>query len=78
MYQDYASSFTELLEKYNLTAINNRNIKLLATELFNIKNGLSSSFMNEILVENAQYYYDLRKKTEFKRNKKRCTTELKF
>ena len=24
--------------------------------------------MNEIFVENTQYYYDLRKKTEFKRN----------
>ena len=25
--------------------------------------------MNEIFVENAQHYYDLRKKTEFKRSK---------
>ena len=33
VYQDYASSFTELLEKDESTAIRNRNIQLLATEL---------------------------------------------
>ena len=32
-YQDYASSFTELLEQNNSTAIHNRNNQLLATEL---------------------------------------------
>ena len=68
MYQDYASSFTELFEKDNSIIIHNRNIQLLATELFKVKNGLSPSFMNEIFVENSQHYYDLRKKTEFKRN----------
>ena len=33
VYQDYTSSFTELVEKDNLTTIHNRNIHLLATEL---------------------------------------------
>ena len=41
---------------------------MLADELFKVKNGLSSSFMNEIFVENVQHYYYLRNKTEFKRN----------
>ena len=49
VYQDYASSFTELLEKDNSTTMHNRNIQLLATELFKIKNGLSPPFMNEII-----------------------------
>ena len=40
---------------------------MLATELFKVKNGLSPPFMNKIFVENAQHYYDLRKKAEFKR-----------
>ena len=31
VYQDYASLFTELLEKDNLTTIYNRNIQLLAS-----------------------------------------------
>ena len=48
--------------------LHNGNIHLLATELFIVKNGLSPPFMNDIFVENAQHYYDLRKKTEFKRN----------
>ena len=68
VYQDNASSFTELLEKYKSTTIHNRNIQLLATELFKVKNGLSPPFMNEIFVDNAQDHYDLRKKSEFKRN----------
>ena len=49
-------TFTELLEKDKSTTIHNRNIQLLPP------------FMNEIFVEDAQHYYDLRKKTEFKRN----------
>ena len=62
VYQDYASSFTELLKKDNSTTIHNRNIQFLTIELFKVKNGLSPPFMNEIFVENAQHYYDLRKK----------------
>ena len=63
VYQDYISSFNELLEKNNLTTIQNRNNQLLATELFKVKNGLSPPFMNETFVENAQHYSNLRKKT---------------
>ena len=66
--QNYASSFSELLEKDNSTTIHNRNIQLLATELFKAKNGLSPPFMNKIFPENIRLYYDLRKKTECKRN----------
>ena len=62
VYQDYISSFTELLEKDNSTTMHNRNIQLLATELFKVKNELLPPFMNEIVVENAEHYYDLRKK----------------
>ena len=62
LYQDYVSSFTELLVKDNSTTIHKRNIQLLATELFKVKNGLLPPFMNEIFVEYSQHYYDLRKK----------------
>ena len=61
LYQDYISSFTELFEIDKSTAIHNRKIQLLATELFKVKNGLSPAFMNEIFVENTQHCYDLRK-----------------
>ena len=78
VYQDYASSFTELLEKDNSKTIHNRNIQLL----FKVKNGLLPSFMKEIFVENAQHCYDLRKKTEEELLReimlKRHTTELKL
>ena len=63
VYQDDVSSFTELLEKNKSTTIHKRNIQLIATELFKVKNGLSPAFMNKIFVENAQHYYKLRKKT---------------
>ena len=53
VYQDYASSFTELLEKDNSTTINNRNIQLLATELFKVKNGLSPS-PRKLFMQNVQ------------------------
>ena len=79
VYQDCASSFTELLEKDNSPTIHNRNIKLLATELFKVKNELWPSFMNEIFVENAQHYYDFRKKLNLKEIMlKQCTTEPKL
>ena len=60
--------FTELLQKDNSTTLGNRNIQLLATELFKVKNWLLPPFRNEIFVEMARHYYDLRKKTEFERN----------
>ena len=79
VYQDYASSFTELLESNKSTTIHGRNIQLLATELFKVKNGFSSPFMNEIFVENAQHYYDLRKKLNLTEIMlKRRTTEPKL
>ena len=35
----------------------NRNIRLLAIELFKVKSGLLPPFTNEVFVENAQYNY---------------------
>ena len=68
VYEDFASSFAELLEKDNSTTMHNRNIHLLAIELFKVKNWLSPPIMNEIFVESAQHYYNLRKKPDFERN----------
>lgn len=41
VFHDYTSSFTELLGKNNSTNMHNRNNKLLALELFKVKNRLS-------------------------------------
>ena len=73
VYPDYPSSFTELLTKENSTSIHNRNIQLLVTELFKVKNGLLPSFMKEIFVENAWIWARLHLKSnnfeEFKLKK---------
>ena len=55
-YEDYASLFTEFLEKNNVITILNRNILLLATELFKVSNGLSLFLIKEIFVKNVHYY----------------------
>ena len=79
VYQDYASLFTEILEKGDSTTIHNRNMQLLATEFFRVKNVLLPPFMDEIFVENAQHYYGLRKKPDLREIMlKRCTMELKL
>ena len=64
VYQDYASSFTELLDKDSLTIIHTRNIQLLAIKLCKVKIGL---FMNKIFVENGEPC-SIRRKTQFKKN----------
>ena len=79
VYPDYTFSFTEVLEEDNSTTIHKRNIQLLTNELFKVKNGLLLPFMNEIFVENAQHYHDLRKKLNLGEIMlKRCTAELKL
>ena len=44
------------------TTMQNRNIKLFATEFFKVMYGLSPPFMKKIFEENAQCYYELRNK----------------
>ena len=79
VYEDYASLLIELLKKDNSTTTHNRNIQLLATELFKVKNGLYPLFKNEFFVETAQHYYNLRKKLTLRKIMlKQCITELKF
>ena len=51
VYQDYTSSFTELLDEDNSTTIHNRNIQLLPTELCKVKNGLSPPFSGNMFMK---------------------------
>ena len=48
VYNDYESSFQELLELDNSVSIHHRNIRVLAIELFKVKNGLSNRIMSEL------------------------------
>ena len=45
-YQDYTSSFKELLEKDGSICIHHRNVQLVAVEMFKVKNGLCPEILN--------------------------------
>ena len=64
VYNDYESSFQELLELDNSASIHHRNIRLLAMELFKVKNSLSNQIMSELFdLQNIEY--NLRSQTDF-------------
>ena len=46
IYNDKQSSFIELLEKDNSVSIHQRNLQVLAIEMFKVSNGLSPVLMN--------------------------------
>ena len=48
MYNDEQSSFNELLKKDGSISIHERNIQVLATEMYKISNGLSTTLMKDI------------------------------
>ena len=50
VYHDKISSFKTLLKRDKSTSIHMKNLQYLATELFKVKNGLSSEIMKEIFV----------------------------
>ena len=47
-YKDYNSTFQDLLEKDNSVTVHQRNLQVLATEIFKTKNGYNPPLMNEI------------------------------
>ena len=48
VYEDYTSSFAELLKINESVCIHHRNIQLVAIEMFKVKNGLSPEIMKDI------------------------------
>ena len=48
VYRDYNATFSELLSKDKSVTIHQRNLQLLATEIFKIKNELNPKIMEEI------------------------------
>ena len=47
-YQDYKSTFLQLLQNDNSAIIHQRNLRVLATEIFKAKNDLSTEIMKEV------------------------------
>ena len=60
VYNDKRSSFNALLEKDGSVLIQERNIKILATEIFKVSKNLASPKMHEILKFKDQPQYNLR------------------
>ena len=50
-YQDFTSSFAELLINDNSVSIHQRNLQLLVTEIYRTKMNINPSFMKEIFVK---------------------------
>ena len=65
VYKDDHCYFEELLNKDNAVSIHHRNLQILVTEIYKVKNNLSSTIMSNIFQENNTAY-DLRNKREFK------------
>ena len=64
VYNDNVSTFEKLLEKDNSVTIHVRNLRILATELYNTKENLAVSIMHEIF-ELRNIQYNLRSQTDF-------------
>ena len=64
VYNDYESSFQELLELDTSVSIHHKNIRLLSIELFKVKNGLSNQVISE-LYDLRNIEYNLRSQTDF-------------
>ena len=63
-YNDRKSSFEKLLRKGNTVSIHHRNLQVLATEIFKIKNNIAPKIINEIF-QNMTSSYNLRKNSSF-------------
>ena len=64
VYNDYESTFKNLLELDNSVSIHHRNIWLLSIELYKVKNNLSNQVMSE-LFNLRNINYDFRSQTDF-------------
>ena len=65
VYNDEISPFVELLGRGKSETIHRRNIKILAAELFKIKNGLSNDIMAQLICKRDSVGYSLRSQTYF-------------
>ena len=65
VYNDNILLFEELLEIDNSVSVHQRNIQILATELFKIVNGLSPDIMKDFFPLNNNFSYSTRNKKTF-------------
>ena len=73
VYQDHVSTFDELLDKDNSVTIHQKNLQVLATEIFKVKNGLSPEIMKQVF-ELREAPYNFRSESSlFKRENVKTT-----
>ena len=80
VYNDRTSTFSELLTKDNSVTVHSRNLQVLATEMYKVRNGLAPEIVNNIFQPNTSGY-DLRNsdfKTENVRTVHYGTETLSF
>ena len=65
IYCDKQSSFEELLEKDNSVSIYERNIQILATEMYKVSKGMSPPQIAELFSQRDEHPYNLRHNAEF-------------
>ena len=65
IYSDNQSSFETLLEKDGSISVHNRNLQILASETYKIKNDLSPVIVTELFEQRNEQHYDLRKNSQF-------------
>ena len=78
IYCDKQPSFEELLEKDNSVSIHERNIQILATEMYKVSKGMSPLQVTELFARREEHPYNLRHNAEFLKplvNFVRCGTE---
>ena len=64
VYDDYTSTFDELLEKDNSFTVHHYNIQTLCTKLYKVYNNLSQTIFSELFVRNHSNY-NLRLQSDF-------------
>ena len=63
IYSGKQLSFERLLEKDGSVSVHNRILQILATEVYKIKNDLSTLIVTELFKQRNEQHYDLRKNT---------------
>ena len=64
IYDDKQSSFDELLEKDSSVSVHERNIQILATEMYKVRKGISTPLI-KLFEQRNEHTYNLRHSTEF-------------
>ena len=65
IYSDKLSPFQTLLAKDGSVSVHNRNLQILTTEMYKIKDDLSPLIVTELFKQRNEQHYDLRKNSQF-------------